>query len=217
MSRNAYFTTRLSQDPRREVLWRTLSAYFSTRFLRPDDVVLELGAGYCHFINSVAVRRRIAVDLWDEFPSHAAAGVETHVGAADQLDFLDSNSVDLVFASNLFEHLSQDELAATLSAVRRVLRPGGSLLIVQPNFRFAYREYFDDYTHRTVYTDRSLCDFLEVHQFSVESCTPRFLPLTIRSAFPVHPLLIRLYLAMPFRPFAKQMLVHAVAQSADVE
>jgi hypothetical protein len=85
----------------------------------------------------------------------------------------------------------------------------GTLNILQPNYRFAYREYFDDYTHVTVYSDRSLVDFLGAHGFRVLECYPRFLPLTIKSRFPVSPFLIRTYLRLPFKPMGKQMLIRA--------
>ena len=79
--------------------------------------------------------------------------------------------------------------------------------LLQPNYRFAYREYFDDYTHVAVYSDRSLCDFLAANGFRVLECRPRFLPLTIKSRLPVSAMLIRLYLLSPWKILGKQMLV----------
>ena len=96
-----------------------------------------------------------------------------------------------------------------LTQVRGKLTASGTLVIVQPNYRFAYKEYFDDYTHVSVYSDRSLCDFLAANGFRIEECLPKFLPLTIRSAFPVSPFLIRTYLRLPVKPFGKQMLIRA--------
>jgi hypothetical protein len=93
--------------------------------------------------------------------------------------------------------------------LRRVLRPRGTLNIVQPNYRRAYKEYFDDYTHVSVYSDISLTDFLSAHGFRVTTCHPGFLPLTIKSRLPVSRNLIRLYLALPWKPLGKQMLLRA--------
>ncbi|MFY9822093.1 MAG: class I SAM-dependent methyltransferase [Thermoanaerobaculia bacterium] len=209
MSLARYHTTRFTFDPRRDRLWQTLcDAYFS-RLIRPDFCVLELGAGYGHFINHVRSARRLAVDRWEGFLPFLAPGVEGHVGNADDLDFVPDASVDFAFASNLFEHLTREELSATLAALKRKLRPGGTLNLLQPNYRFAFREYFDDYTHVSIFSDRSLCDFLAAEGFRVIEVRPRFLPLTIKSRFPVIPFLIRLYLKLPPSPFAKQMLVRA--------
>ena len=83
------------------------------------------------------------------------------------------------------------------------------MVIVQPNYFYAYREYFDDYTHVAVYSHVSLADFVAANGFEIVETKPRFLPLTIKSRLPVWPILIRLYLAMPIKPMGKQMLVRA--------
>ncbi len=204
LNHDAYFETRLTPDPRREVLWRTLCESYFSRLIRPTDAVLELGAGYCHFINHIRADRRFALDLWPGVLNYAVAPV---MGSASDLGFLPSASLAVVFASNLFEHLSQDDLALTLKEVRRTLKRSGSLIIVQPNYRYAYREYFDDFTHRTVYSHVSLSDVLEANAFRVVQCEAKFLPLTVKSRFPVHPLLIRFYLWLPIKPLGKQMLI----------
>ena len=80
--------------------------------------------------------------------------------------------------------------------------------ILQPNYRFAYREYFDDYTHVAVYSDRSLVDFLDAHGFRVLDCRPRFMPLTVKSPC-MFPRGDPAYLRLPFKPMGKQMLIRA--------
>jgi SAM-dependent methyltransferase len=209
---DAYHGTRLSFDERREVLWKTLCDSYFGKLIAPDATVLELGAGYCHFINNVKAILRIAVDLWPDFPRYAQPGVRAIVGSIAHLDQIEDRSVDLTFASNVFEHLSQAQLADVLREVRRVTRPGGGLTILQPNYRLAYREYFDDYTHVSVFSDASLCDFLAAHNFRVIERKAGFLPLSVKSRWPVAPALIRAYLASPIKPFAKQMLVRAVPE-----
>jgi len=206
---SGYHASRFTQDPRRKVLWRTLWQHHFCRFVDPQDCVLDLGSGYGEFINEVVARRRIAVDTWADFPRFLAPGIEAVVGSVTELDFLDDGSVDFAFASNLFEHLLQEDLATVLEALRRKLAPVGTLTILQPNYRFAYREYFDDYTHIAVYSHVGLCDFLIANGYEVLDVKPRFLPLTIKSRLPVSPLLIRAYLVSPFKPGGKQMLIRA--------
>ena len=205
-----YHETRLPYEPRRELLWKTLCEHYFQRFIPPDACVLELGAGYGHFINHIRGARRIAVDIWDGMPRYVAAGIETHVGSVTDLGFIPDRSVDFVFASNLFEHLTQNEFSIVMEQVRDKLIPGGTFNILQPNYRFAYREYFDDFSHTTIYSDRSLNDFVSSHGFKIIDCIPRFLPLTVKSIFPVSSFLIRLYLMLPFKPFGKQMLIRAI-------
>jgi SAM-dependent methyltransferase len=203
----AYFTSRLPPDPRRETLWRTLCEHYFARYIASTDRVLELGAGYGHFINNVVAKRRIAVDAWGGFLAYLDPEVESHVGHVADLHMIPDDSVDFAFASNLFEHITQEDFAIVLCQLRRILSQDGTLTILQPNYYYAFREYFDDYTHRTIYTHTSICDFLRAHDFDIIDCEPRFLPLTVKSRLPVSPLLIRCYLSLPFKPFGKQMLV----------
>jgi len=186
-----------------------LYRYHFAKLISSTDCVLELGAGYGHFINQVAARRRIALDSWHGFVEYTHAGIETTIGNVVDLSFLEPASVNFVFASNLFEHIGQDDFAAVLSQLKTALTSTGTLNILQPNYYYAYREYFDDYTHVTVYSHTSLSDFLEAHGYQVIDCKPRFLPLTVKSRVPVSPLLIRLYLASPWKPLAKQMFIRA--------
>lgn len=204
-----YHETRFEYDTRRETLWKTLCDAYFNQLIRPDFHVLELGAGYAHFINNIRCARRSALDQWDGLPEFTAPGVETHIGSAVDLEFLPDASVDFVFASNLFEHLTQPEFAAVLAALRRKLKAGGTLNILQPNYRRAYREYFDDYTHVAVYSDISLCDFLRANGYRILVSYPGFLPFSLKSRFPVAPWLIRLYLRLPWKPMAKQMFIRA--------
>ena len=90
-----------------------------------------------------------------------------------------------------------------------MLSPGGNLILVQPNFRLAPRRYFDDYTHRTIWTDTSLGDLVAAHGFDVVRSEPRFLPLTMKSRLSFGHRLVPLYLRLPYRPLAGQMLVVA--------
>jgi len=210
MSDDVYHNTRFTPDPRRRVLWQTLMDCVFQKQIPPDGVVLELGAGYGDFINSVKAKRRLAVDVWPGMLPHLDPGVEGLVTSITQLDAVLDNSVDYVFSSNCFEHVSQSDLVNCLSQLRRKMKPGAMLTIVQPNFKYCAREYFDDYTHVSIYTDKGLCDLLAANGFKIVRCVPRFMPFSIKGSLPVHPLLIRLYLMSPFKPLAKQMLVSAI-------
>ena len=148
MSSEAYFRTRFAPDPRREVLWRALWRYHFFRLVSERDCVLELGAGYGHFINQVAAKRRIALDSWDEFVHYLQPGIESRIGSVTDLSFLQPSSVNFVFASNVFEHISQEDFASVLRQLKSALVANGTLNILQPNYRYSYREYFDDYTHQ---------------------------------------------------------------------
>lgn len=211
---SVYHEVRLAHDPRRDVLWRALWRHYFRQLIGPDDCVLDIGCGHGAFINAVVARTRIGLDSWPDFPAYLQAGVEPIVGSAVEVGELVKEPVDFAFASNLFEHLTQTDLMTLLGGLRQILSPRGTLNIIQPNFRYAYREYFDDYTHVTVYTDVGLCDLLRASGFDIVDVKPRFLPLSIKSRLPVHESLIRAYLVSPIKPMGKQMLIRARVRSA---
>lgn len=109
----------------------------------------------------------------------------------------------------MFEHITQDVFANVLTALRRTLSARGRLTILQPNYRYCYREYFDDYTHVSIYSHVSLPDFLRANGWEVLEVHPRFMPLTVKSRLPAWPFLIAAYLWSPVKPMGKQMLVVA--------
>ena len=205
----SYHESRFTFDPRREVLWRTLCRAYFQKLVPSRGCVLELGAGYGHFINNIEAARRIAVDVWPGMTEYVKPPVETRIGNVADLAWLPDRSVDFAFASNLFEHLERAEFLSVLDQLGRKLTARGTLNILQPNYRYAYKEYFDDYTHVSVYSAAGLCDLLAAHGFEVADCQPRFLPLTIKSKAPVFAPLIQLYLALPIKPLGKQMLIRA--------
>jgi ubiquinone/menaquinone biosynthesis C-methylase UbiE len=204
-----YHASRFVEDQRRDVLWQSLWRYRFSAMVAADDCVLDLGTGYGSFINAVVARRRIAVDAWEGFPAHLAPGIEYHVGSVTDLAFLDDGAVDFAFASNLFEHLTKEDFATVLAALRRKLSARGTLTILQPNYRYAFREYFDDFDHKTVYSHISLADYLVANGYDVFAIEPRFMPLSVKSRLPVKPFLIRAWLASPIKPMGKQMLLRA--------
>ena len=208
MSDHGYYATRFTPDPRRRAVWRHVSSYLQ-RWIDPSADVLELGAGYCDFSNTISARSRTAIDIEPRFVESAEAGVVTVVGPCTDLSHFANGSFDVVFASHLLEHLDREAVATTLGEVRRVLRPRGRLIVVQPNFRLRPREYFDDYTHVAVFTDRSLPDLLAANGFTAEHVEARFLPFTLKSRLAFGHKLVPLYLRLPWRPLAGQMLVVA--------
>jgi SAM-dependent methyltransferase len=202
-----YTHSRFVPDARRRVVWEVIADYLG-EFLDPQGAVLDLGSGYCEFINAVRARKRYALDRFVDPAEHAAPGV-----VALQSDAADLSGVDeplsAVFSSNLLEHLSQEDAVAVAKAVYAQLAPGGRFILLQPNFRYCAKTYFDDYTHRTIYTHVSLPDFLRAQGFRIERVEPRFLPFSMHTRAPMWRPLVWAYLRAPWRPLAKQMLVVA--------
>ncbi len=205
----SYHESRFTYDASRDVVWTEICRYLEPRHIPPTSRVLELGAGYCHFINNVRAAERHALDPFSDLAKYAASGVHSYKKSCTELTEFGDRSMDVVLASNLFEHISRADLQTTLQHVRRILTPNGKLIIIQPNFKYAYSEYFDDYTHVEIYTERGLADLLSASGFDVVEVQARFLPFSMKSRLPPIAALVRAYLRSPFRPLAKQMLIVA--------
>jgi len=149
------------------------------------------------------------LDVSTEILRWADQCVLTHVQSCASMDGIDDGYFDLVFASNVFEHLAREETIKTLSEIKRVLNADGKLIVIQPNFKYCCKDYFDDYTHVQVFTHIGLSDLLIASGFSVLELKPRFLPFSMKSNLPKSPWLVRLYLQSPIKPFAGQMLIVA--------
>ncbi len=183
------------------ILWRRV---FS-RYIRPDDVLLDVGAGYCELVNAASARRRIAVDLNPELRRRAAPGVEVLIASADRLPSLADGSVTVAFTSNFLEHLPDRETLGRVAAeVHRVLAPGGRLLAMGPNIRFMAGTYWDFLDHHLPLSDRSVCELLLATGFELEQVVPRFLPATTKIGLPRWPWLVEAYLAL--RPLSSALV-----------
>jgi SAM-dependent methyltransferase len=181
-------------------VWAVLCADFFQRYIGPTDSVLDLGAGFCEFINHIRCGRKYAVDADSNVAARAGADVTAYCGAVDRLEWFADESLDVVFVSNLFEHLPD-----------KVLKPGGRLLVLQPNIRYAYREYWDFLDHQLPLSDESMLEALALTSFTVTEMRPRFLPYSTKSTLPQWPILVKVYLRVPLahRVLGKQMFVVA--------
>lgn len=185
------------ESEQRQETWDVLCKHFFQQWVPQDAVVLDLAAGHCEFINNIRAARRIAVDLNPDVKVRAASGVETHVLRSDDMVDIAEQSIDVVFVSNFFEHISREAILATLVEVRRVLRPGGRLLVLQPNVRYCGRDYWQFFDHITPVDDRALTEAFAATGFDVIKNIPRFLPYTTKSRLPNGPALVKLYLRVP--------------------
>lgn len=205
-----YFLTRLKVDKKRTKTWQALVELYFQGLIKESDTVLEIGAGWCDFINEIKCQQKIAVDIWPGVKENANIKVETYISDAKNLDFIGDRSVDVIFASNFLEHISREDTEQFVKHVKRILKNQGQLILMQPNYRLNPARYFDDFTHISIWSDISLATYLVSEDFTITTLKPKFLPLSMKSRLPVFKFLIRLYLHSPIKIFAGQMLIVSV-------
>jgi SAM-dependent methyltransferase len=203
-----YHDIRFGYDERRAVVWKEIASYVQ-RWVHRDEALLEWGAGYGEFSAAVAARGKWALDMNPALVQHWGRDVRPLIQSALAPLPLETGSLGTALASNFFEHFTLEQGEQILGETRRVLRPGGRLIVVQPNFRLEPRRYFDDYTHRTAFTDNGFQDFLRANGYDVVHAEPRFTPFTMKSRMPTAGWLVKLYLSLPWRPLAGQFLMVA--------
>ena len=151
--------------------------------MNASDTVVDIGAGYCEFINNIQAATRIAVDLNPEVKNFAAAGVRVINESCTAIREIPTESVDVVFMSNFLEHLPDKEMVLdTFREARRILNPDGHIMVLQPNIRFLYAEYWDFFDHHTALSDRSLVEGLQLAELSQTSLSHAFYPIPPRVA-----------------------------------
>jgi SAM-dependent methyltransferase len=194
----------------RNRVWHVLAQRFFGRFIPSDATVLDLGCGYGEFINNVDCGAKFGMDL--NPASRRLLGEEVTFFEQDCSATwpLDEGSLDVVFSSNFFEHLTgKDVLGETLDQARRCLRPGGKLIAMGPNIKYVPGEYWDFWDHHLPLTELSLSEGLRNRGFEITACWPRFLPYTMVGGPEYPPILLRIYLGLPvlWPMFGRQFLV----------
>lgn len=190
--------------PYRKKIWKQIALYVA-KDSPGAERVLELGAGFCDFINHFPARKKIAFDTNPKMRLHCNPEIEFREQSAVGLSGIEAESVDLVFASNFLEHLTSEELNKLLDRIYEVLRPAGQLIILQPNYRLCADDYWEDPTHKTIFSDINLTSIVQPHGFRVHKLIPGLLPFSLKSRLPKWAILVKLYMASPIRPFAAQM------------
>ena len=194
-------------------LWKVLIDEFLQDYVPPESAVLDIGGGYCEFINQIRAGEKCLIDLNPDSKLFADADVKVLNIDVFNLDNHTSFSeqFDRIFISNFFEHLrNKEELVEIISFCFDALKPSGSLLVIQPNFKYSYKEYYDFIDHQLPITHLSLQELLQTVGFKVDVMIPRFLPFSTKGR-PASPLLLKVYLKLPFlwRFLGGQMFVKA--------
>jgi SAM-dependent methyltransferase len=192
----------------KSALWREIAAYLQ-RFVPAGAVVLDLACDRGDFITNIHAAERWASDIRD---MSGQLPPDVHFVQGDGLELdrhAPTDHFDLVFMSNYLEHLpSGDAVIQQLEVAKRLLKPGGGVLVLQPNIRLVGAAYWDFIDHKVALTEKSLVEAGELAGLETELVIKRFLPYTTKSALPQSAWLVRRYLGLPiaWRALGKQTL-----------
>jgi SAM-dependent methyltransferase len=181
----------------KEAIWRELGAFLQ-RFIEPGARVVDIACDLGYFIRNIKAAERWATDIRNVKDALPADVRFVRANGLELADALPNSYFDLAFFSNYLEHLSSTE--AVLQQLRvtfKLLKPGGRVLILQPNIRLIGGSYWDFIDHQTALTERSLAEAARMAGFTHKRIIARFLPYTTKSRLPQHPLLVRAYLSFP--------------------
>lgn len=118
---------------------------------------------------------RLGLEAWGADISPSAGSAFEEKGrvrlcnlADDRLPFEDG-SFDVVFCKSAIEHVNPDHLFSEFS---RVLRPGGRLIALTPDWYYTYRYFYIDHTHGygVPFTKSSLSGILPAWGFRNVAC-----------------------------------------------
>jgi SAM-dependent methyltransferase len=181
----------------KDAIWRELGRWLQ-RYIPADGRVVDIACDLGYFIRNIRARERWATDIRDVSGALPADVHFIRASGLDLADVLPNDTFDLAFFSNYLEHLpSTEAVLEQLRVAFALLKPGGRVLIMQPNIRLIGGAYWDFIDHQTALTEKSLAEAATMAGFVTRQNIARFLPYTTKSRLPQHPLLVRAYLNFP--------------------
>ena len=193
-------------------IWKTLVNEFFSKWIGSTDHILDLGCGYGEFINSTKCDVRHAMDLNLKTKSLLDKEIIFHQQDCSESWEIDQNSLDLVFTSNFFEHLpNKESLDRTMGEIKKALKPGGRLIAMGPNISVLKGRYWDFWDHHVALSDQSLCELLQIYDFTIEQSYSKFLPYNMVRVKERPLFMVSLFLRFPslWTIFGKQFLIIA--------
>ncbi len=193
---------------KKEAIWRELGGFLQ-RYIHSNACVVDIACDVGYFIRNIRAAERWASDIRDVGKALPPDVRFVRASGLDLADVMPNGHFDIAFMSNYLEHLpSTEAVVQQLRVAAFLLRPGGHVLILQPNIRLIGGSYWDFIDHQCALTEKSLAEAAALAGFSTKRTVTRFLPYTTKSRFPQHHLLVRAYLGFPpaWWLFGKQTL-----------
>ena len=83
---------------------------------------------------------------------------------------IESESIDIITSNSVIEHLR--DVSNFFNESYRVLKKNGIIILVTPNFKYNYQNFYDDSTHVNPFTAVKLKEILELFNFKDNKVLP---------------------------------------------
>ncbi len=181
----------------KDAVWQEIVAYLQ-RFVQEDAPLLDIACDRGHFIRHARAAERWATDIRDVSTALTPDIRFVQASGLELQATLPTAYFGTIFMSNYLEHLESGEaVIEQLRVARALARPGGRVVILQPNIRLVGPRYWDFIDHRVALTERSLVEAAELAGLRTVKLVTRFLPYSTKGRLPADRRLVRAYLAFP--------------------
>ena len=143
-----------------------LCGYLFRRFgMKQGDKFLDIGCGRGDFAKGF---KDLGLEVFgidrERGDSEILKGIEVQLIYIENDSFPFSDEIfDFVFSKSVIEHLwTPDNF---IKEIYRVLKPGGRIIVMAPDWQSQRRIFYDDYTHVHPYTTNSLSGLLKIYEF----------------------------------------------------
>lgn len=81
----------------RNKMWSVLCKDFFQKYVPLDSTVLDIGAGYCEFINNIEARKKLALDSNPDIIDFISNEVQIVLSRSTNIEDIKDRSIDVVF------------------------------------------------------------------------------------------------------------------------
>lgn len=163
-----------------------LVEYLIKRFhLKKGDKILELGVGNGDLLEEFNKKGYKCYGADKEISSQIKNGMHIKKVDLSKNKFpFPNNDFDVVYHKSFLEHFYRKEADLILSETKRVLKKGGKLIMLVPEWDSQMQIFFEDYTQVHPYDVQAMRDLLEIYEFNNIS-SEKFYQLPQNWKFPV--------------------------------
>lgn len=143
-----------------------LIRYLCKRFdLKENQKLLELGCGRGDFLNEFKKKNLdiYGVDISSYSKNFFPDINFQRVDLSNQKLPYKDNYFDVIYSKSFIEHFYYPDLI--FEEAYRVLKPGGIIITLTPEWKYIYKSFYEDFTHRVPFTEVSLKDIHDMNNF----------------------------------------------------